>query len=209
MTAQKLFDHLKDKSLAEIKKNYPDERAKGKSMNFLIQYGGQGGKAAQVIGCSPERGQEYIEQYLDFYEGVAAFMDHCVDMAYKKGYVKTLAGRRRHIPVLKGRDRNAGRKTSGQLHAERQAMNSPIQGGAADLLKLAMVTLDRDPVFKKLGWEIILQVHDELVCEGPEETAEQALPIITHHMEQAGVTLKLRVLLKAVAKIGDNWNAAK
>lgn len=209
LTAQKLFPHLKNKSLAEIKEHFGDERAKGKSMNFLIQYGGQGGKAAQVIGCSPEEGQEYIDTYLEFYEGVAAFMSKCVSEAYKRGYVKTLAGRRRHIPELKGRDPDAGRKTGVQLHAERQAMNSPIQGGAADLLKLAMVTLDRDPVFKKFGWAILLQVHDELVCEGPEETAKEALPIITHHMEKAGVTLKMRVPLKAVAKIGDNWNAAK
>jgi DNA polymerase-1 len=203
LTASNVFPHLKGKSLAEIKKDFKDDRNKAKSLNFLIVYGGQGGKAAKVIGCSDKEGQGFIDRWLEFYTGVADFMEGCAAAAHKVGFVRTLGGRKRRLrPEIDSK--NFGVRS----HAERQAQNSPIQGGAADLLKKAMVTLDADVEFAKLGWSMLLQIHDELVCEGPTENAEKALPIITRHMEQsyAGV---LRVPLKAEAKIGQTWSEAK
>ena len=142
----------------------------------------------------------YIDSYLDRYAGVRAYMREIVAEAKDRGYVTTLFGRRRYIPELKSSNYNI------RQGAERIALNTPIQGTAADLIKLAMVRVDRALEEAGLQAKLILQVHAELIVECPPEEAEQVRAIVTGQMESVA---QLSVPLVAEAKVGRSWYEAK
>ena len=167
---------------------------------FGIVYGISEFSLAEDIGVSRYAAKAYIDSYLDRYAGVRAYMREIVAEAKDRGYVTTLFGRRRYIPELKSSNYNI------RQGAERIALNTPIQGTAADLIKLAMVRVDRALEEAGLQAKLILQVHDELIVECPPEEAEQVRAIVTGQMESVA---QLSVPLVAEAKVGKSGYEAK
>ena len=178
----------------------PLQRRHAKAVNFGIVYGISEFSLAEDIGVSRYEAKAYIDSYLDRYAGVRAYMREIVAEAKDRGYVTTLFGRRRYIPELKSSNYNI------RQGAERIALNTPIQGTAADLIKLAMVRVDRALEEAGLQAKLILQVHDELIVECPPEEAEQVRAIVTGQMESVA---QLSVPLVAEAKVGRSWYEAK
>ena len=178
----------------------PLQRRHAKAVNFGIVYGISEFSLAEDIGVSRYQAKEYIESYLDNYGGVRAYMHNVVENAREIGYTKTLYGRKRSIPELKSSNFNL------RQGAERIALNTPIQGTAADIIKLAMVRVDKALKEKYPEAYLILQVHDELIVECPEQIAPQVAELISQEMEQAA---KLSVPLLAEAKWGNSWYEAK
>lgn len=160
-----------------------DARTAFKKTGFGIVYGitriALSEQLSEELGryVSPDEAQNYINMYLDTFPGVREYIDAMQSMARVKGYVRTMCGRFRRLSKAKyGRGSEKG-------HAERQAQNAPIQGSAADIVKRAMLLIDADEYLAALGWSLLHQVHDELINEGPEETAAEALEIIKAYME--------------------------
>lgn len=149
---------------------------------------------------SRHEAKAYMDSYLDRYAGVRAYMREIVAEAKNRGFVTTMFGRRRYIPELKSSNFNI------RQGAERIALNTPIQGTAADLIKLAMVRVDRALREAGLQAKLILQVHDELIVECPPEETEQVRAIVTGQMESVA---QLSVPLVAEAKVGRTWYEAK
>ena len=176
------------------------QRRNAKAVNFGIVYGISEFSLAEDLGVSRWEAKDYIESYLDHYRGVRRYMKQVVVDARDCGYTTTIYGRRRSIPELKSANFNV------RSGAERIALNTPIQGTAADLIKLAMIRVDaalrRDFPQAKL----ILQVHDELIVECPEEIAAQVAALVSREMEQVA---SLNVPLTAEAKWGKSWYDAK
>ena len=183
----------------------PDEvtalqRRHAKAVNFGIVYGISEFSLAEDIGVSRYEAKAYIESYLANYHGVRDYMKKVVADAREIGYTQTMYGRRRYIPELKSSNFNI------RQGAERIALNTPIQGTAADLIKLAMIR-----VYKALGKQfpeatLLLQVHDELIVECPEEIAERVAELVSSEMQQVAT---LNVPLQAEAKCGKSWYEAK
>ena len=178
----------------------PLMRRHAKAVNFGIVYGISEFSLSEDIGVSRWEAREYIDNYLARYSGVKAYMRNIVEEAKAKGYVETLYGRRRYIPELKSSNYNI------RQGAERIALNTPIQGTAADLIKLAMIRVDRALKESKLDARLVLQVHDELIVECPEDDAEAVARIVAREMEQVA---DLSVPLVAEAKFGKSWYEAK
>ena len=178
----------------------PLQRRHAKAVNFGIVYGISEFSLAEDIGVSRYEAREYIDSYLANYRGVKAYMKRVVDDAREKGYTETMFGRRRYIPELKSSNFNA------RSGAERIALNTPIQGTAADLIKLAMIRVDRALAAHFPEARLLLQVHDELIVECPEEIAPQVAALVSREMEQVA---SLKVPLTAEAKIGKSWYDAK
>lgn len=178
----------------------PLMRRHAKAVNFGIVYGISEFSLAEDIGVSRAEAKEYINAYLANYSGVRLYMKKVVEDAREFGYTKTLYGRRRSIPDLKSSNFNV------RQGAERIALNTPIQGTAADLIKLAMVDVEKALEQAYPDAQLLLQVHDELIVECPEEIALQVSELISSRMEQVA---KLSVPLVAEAKIGKSWYAAK
>lgn len=178
----------------------PLQRRHAKAVNFGIVYGISEYSLAEDIGVNFYQAKEYIESYLSNYRGVRTYMHDVVENARQIGYTQTLYGRKRSIPELKSSNFNI------RQGAERIALNTPIQGTAADIIKLAMVRVDS--ALQKMYPEakLILQVHDELIIECPEELASQVADLISKEMEQAA---NLSVPLLAEAKWGRSWYEAK
>ncbi len=177
----------------------PDQRARAKAINFGIIYGSTAFGIANQLGIASAEAQETIDAYFARYAGVRRFLDEVVAQAKDQGFVRTLLGRRRYLPDLSSRNRvlrNA---------AERMAVNTVIQGTAADLMKRAMVDVDRALQDARLGARMILQVHDELVFEAPEASLEALGALARQGMEGAG---KLRVPLRVELGTGRNWREA-
>ena len=178
----------------------PLQRRNAKAVNFGIVYGISEFSLAEDLGVGRYEAKDYIESYLDHYRGVRRYMKQVVVDARDTGYTQTIYGRRRSIPELKSSNFNV------RSGAERIALNTPIQGTAADLIKLAMIRVDaalrRDFPQAKL----ILQVHDELIVECPEELAAQVAALVSREMEQVA---SLNVPLTAEAKWGKSWYDAK
>ena len=176
------------------------QRRNAKAVNFGIVYGISEFSLAEDLGVSRWEAKDYIESYLDHYRGVRRYMKQVVADARDTGYTRTIYGRRRSIPELKSANFNV------RSGAERIALNTPIQGTAADLIKLAMIRVDaalrRDHPEAKL----ILQVHDELIVECPETIAPQVAQLVSREMEQVA---SLNVPLTAEAKWGKSWYDAK
>ena len=178
----------------------PLQRRHAKAVNFGIVYGISEFSLSEDIGVSRWEAKSYIDSYLEKYHGVREYMKHVVEEAREKGYTETMYGRRRYIPELKASNYNV------RQGAERIALNTPIQGTAADLIKLAMLKVSRALAEKCPEARLILQVHDELIVECPQEQAGQVAEVVSHEMEHVA---DLRVPLTAEANTGKSWFEAK
>jgi DNA polymerase-1 len=178
----------------------PDMRAQAKTINFATIYGQGPFALARQLGISQDEAKAFIAQYFERFAGVRAYLDRMVQLARDRGYVETIFGRRRYIPEI--RDRNFNLRSFG----ERTAANSPVQGSAADLIKLAMQRIHQALSAEGLRGRMLLQVHDELVFEGPAEEIERLGELVRHHMTTA---VDLRVPLVVDIGTGPNWLDAK
>ncbi|MBR7184536.1 MAG: DNA polymerase I [Clostridia bacterium] len=192
-TACKVFGVKPDDVTLELRK-------RAKAVNFGIVYGIGDYSLAQDLGISRAQAKRYIEDYLAAYPAIAAYLRNIVQEAYAQGYVTTVCGRRRYIPELSGQNKNL------RSFGERVAMNSPIQGSAADIIKVAMIRVDERFRTLSLDAKLILQVHDELIVEAHRDCAEQALEVLREEMEHA---VSLKVPLDVDAKMGETWFACK
>jgi DNA polymerase-1 len=175
-------------------------RSAAKAVNFGIVYGISDFGLARNIGVSRRQAAEFIDRYLTRYAGIKRFMDESVAQGKLQGYVSTMFGRRRYLPELSSANYNT------RSFGERAAMNSPIQGTAADIIKLAMVEAHRSSSGRGLAAKLILQVHDELIVESPPEEIERVSALVRAAME--GVA-RLNVPLKVDLCVGRDWNACK
>lgn len=177
----------------------PEQRSAAKAVNFGIVYGMSAWSLAQDIGVSPARAKEYMDAYLDKYAGVREYQKNIVQQARSDGYVSTVFGRRRALPELKSS--NFALRSFG----ERVALNMPVQGTAADIIKMAMVSVHRRLEREGLEAKLILQVHDELIVEAPEAEAGRVKDILKEEMESAA---QFSVPLTAEAAMGKTWAEA-
>jgi len=175
-------------------------RRRAKAVNFGIVYGISSFGLSQDLSISKKEAADYIEQYFETYPGVKRFLDHMVEKAKEQGYVTTMYGRRRPIPELSSS--NFMQRSFG----ERVAMNSPIQGTAADIMKIAMIRVWENLHKENLKSRLILQVHDELLIETYAGEEEQVRKILTKQMQQAA---SLSVALEIDLHTGDNWYESK
>jgi len=175
-------------------------RSQAKAVNFGIVYGISAFSLAQDIGVYQNEAKAYIDAYFDKYHGVREYMDQTIENGREHGYVSTLYGRRRYLPELKVTNFTT------RSFGERVARNMPIQGTAADIMKLAMVHVHNKLRELGLAARMILQVHDELIIECPEHEAEQVCEILQTEM---GRVAELSVPLTVDAHIGHNWMEAK
>lgn len=182
--------------LAEVT---PLQRSHAKAVNFGIVYGISAFSLAQDIGVFQNEAKAYMDSYFAKYHGVRTYMTRVVEQAKADGYVTTLFGRRRDLPELKSSNFNL------RSFGERVALNMPIQGTAADIIKAAMVRVDARMRAEKLQARLLLQVHDELIVECPAEEAETVRAILTEEMEHV---VDYRVPLLVDAKIGASWAEA-
>ncbi len=178
----------------------PEMRARAKTINFATIYGQGPFALARQLGITQEQAKEFIAQYFARFAGVRAWLDRTVAEARQRGYVETLFGRRRYIPELKDRNFNI------RAFGERTATNSPLQGSAADLIKIAMIRIHQALREGGLATRMLLQVHDELVFEVPEGQQGTATELVKRHMEAAA---SLRVPLVVSTGVGTNWVDAK
>lgn len=178
----------------------PAMRRQAKAVNFGIVYGISDYGLSQNLNISRKEAAQFIERYFSVYQGVKRYMEEIVEKARKEGYVKTLLNRRRDLPEIL--DRNFNRRS----FAERTAMNTPIQGSAADIIKKAMILLDEEMGRRKLLSRMLLQVHDELVFEVPEEELPVMYELVREKMENA---IRLSVPLKVEIHHGPTWYDAK
>ncbi|GAB6099265.1 DNA polymerase I [Halanaerocella petrolearia] len=185
-TAKELFGMATDQT-----------RRKAKAVNFGIAYGISDWGLADRLKISQREAEEYIDLYFDRYPQVKEYIDKTIVQAKKQGYVKTIFDRRRYLPELNSRNYHK------RNFAKRTAINTPIQGSAADIMKLAMIDVAQALRKEEFESDILLQVHDELVLEVPEEEIEEVTKLVTAEMEN---TVELDVPLEVDAKVGDNWN---
>lgn len=177
-----------------------EERTKAKAVNFGIVYGISEFGLGEQLGVSRKKAKEYIEQYLDKYSGIKEFMTNIVEETKEKGYVETLYHRRRYVPELKSNNYMV-RQFGGRV-----AMNTPIQGTAADIMKIAMINVYNKLKENNLKSKLIVQVHDEILVETLESEKEQVKQIVKEEMENV---IKLKVPLLAEVEEGYNWYEAK
>ena len=175
-------------------------RSRAKAINFGIVYGISAYSLSQDIGVSVKEAQQYINDYLHTYQGVSDYMKRSVEQARERGYVETLFHRPRYLPDIHAS------KAPLRAFSERVAMNMPIQGTAADIIKLAMIHVYRRLRDEGMKARLILQVHDELIVEAPVDEAEKVREIVVYEMEHVA---DYSVRLLSDAHIGDNWYLAK
>lgn len=178
----------------------PKMRREAKAVNFGIIYGISEYGLARNLGIPFSTAKEYIERYFATYSAVKDYMNANVEFAREHGYVSTLTGRRRFIPELKSANVNI------RQFGERAAMNMPLQGSSADIIKIAMINVERRLQSEGLHAKLILQVHDELVLDCPLEEKDRAAELLQHEMENA---VKLEVPLTVEVHSGNNWYDAK
>ena len=191
--ASKVFDVPLDNVTKE-------QRAAAKAVNFGIVYGISGFGLAEQLGISRKKAENYINQYLEKYEGVKAFMSNIVEEAKEKGYVETLYHRRRYIPELSSNNYMV------RQFGTRAAMNTPIQGTAADIMKIAMIKVFDKLREEKLNAKLILQIHDELLIECKMEEKVKVKQILKDCMEQA---VQLDIPLEVEVSEANNWYELK
>jgi DNA polymerase-1 len=177
-----------------------DMRARAKTINFATIYGQGAFALSRQLGISQEDAKSFIARYFERFAGVRAFLDRQVQLARERGYVETLFKRRRYIPEIRDRNYNL------RAYAERTAQNSPLQGSAADLIKLAMVRVHRGLRDRGLASRMLLQVHDELVFEVPTGEVVVMRDLVRTSME---TVVKLEVPLVVDIGVGPNWLDAK
>jgi DNA polymerase-1 len=178
----------------------PEMRARAKTINFGTIYGQGAFALARQLGISQDEARAFISQYFERFAGVRAYLDLQVKLARENGYVQTLFGRRRYIPEINDKNFNQ------RAFAERTAQNSPLQGSAADLIKIAMVRIHDALRAGGSGARLLLQVHDELVLEVPAANVDPVVQLVRQHMEGAA---ELKVPLVVDVGVGDNWLEAK
>lgn len=189
--------------LDEVKDRHPDERNKAKAINFGLQYGMKAFLLSKQIGVSRDEAQGYIDGYFNLYSGVYLWMKKTVQSCKDRGYVRTVTGRRRYVKdIYADEDKEYGKLS----HAENQAMNAPIQGSVADIIKIAMNRVVNDPFMIDHEARLVLQVHDELIVECPELDAHVVRDRLVEIMRDA---YTLIVPLVVEAAVGDNWEDAK
>ena len=192
VTASQVFGVSPDRVTADM-------RRAAKAVNFGIVYGISPFSLSQDIHVSVAQAKSYMEKYFEHYAGVRAYMDGVVEQGKSQGYVSTLYGRRRWLPELKSSNFNT------RSFGERVALNMPIQGTAADIIKLAMIRVEHRLAQEGLQAQLVLQVHDELIVECPQAEADTVARLLTQEME--GVA-QLAVPLTAEAKVGQTWAEA-
>ena len=178
----------------------PEMRRKAKAVNFGIVYGIGAFSLSQDIGVSVAEADRYIKNYLDTFSGVRRYMEETVEFAQQHGYIETMFGRRRALPEIHSTNKNIVN------FGKRVAMNTPIQGTAADIIKIAMIKVYRRLKAEQLSARLILQVHDELIVEAPLHELEQVKHLLVEEMQNA---VQLSVLLKADVGCGKSWLDAK
>jgi DNA polymerase-1 len=174
-------------------------RSVAKTTNFAIAYGVTGFGLSRQTDLTPEEAQQFIAQYFERFPGVKAYLEGTKKKAAEDGYVETLLGRRRYFPEL-APERNIRRTVREAI--ERVAINAPIQGSAADIIKIAMNELYDRLEQRGLQSRILLQIHDELILEAPPAELDELLPLVRDTMEGA---MTLRVPLQVDMKVGKNW----
>lgn len=177
-----------------------EQRSNAKAVNFGIVYGISDFGLGEQLGISRKIAKKYIEEYLQEYEGIKNFMDNMKEKAKETGYVETLFNRRRYIPELKSNNYMV------RQFGERAAMNTPIQGTAADIMKIAMINVYRKLDENGLEAKIVLQVHDEMMIEAPLNEAEKVKEIVKNEMESA---IQLKIPLIAEVSEAENWYECK
>ena len=192
-TASVIFD-------VEVKDVTPEMRERAKTINFATIYGQGAFALSRQLDISREDAKDFIARYFEKFSGVRTFLDSLVERAKKDGFVETIFSRRRYIPELKNSNYNI------RAFGERTAMNSPIQGSAADLIKVAMVNLAASLKAARSQARLLLQVHDELVLDVPEAEIEPISRMVKREMEGA---IELKVPLVADVGVGANWLSAK
>jgi DNA polymerase-1 len=178
----------------------PEMRSRAKTINFGTIYGQGAFALSRQLGITQEEAKAFITQYFERFRGVREFLDLQVRLARERGYVETLFGRRRYIPEINEKNFNL------RAFAERTAGNSPLQGSAADLIKIAMARLHRSLREHKMAARLLLQVHDELVVEAPLAEVERTVGLVRESMEGAAT---LSVPLVVDVGVGENWLDAK
>ena len=196
MTAAEIFG-------IPLKQISPDERRSAKAINFGIIYGMSSFGLARQLAIPVGEADTYIKSYFRRFPGIKEYMEATKEMAREIGYVETIFGRRCHFPHI--RDKNAARRN----FSERAAINAPIQGSAADLIRRAMIFMPAALAQKKLAATMLLQVHDELVFEAPQKEAKKAGEIIAQIMREAAEpAVSLSVKLDVAVKAAKNWDEA-
>jgi DNA polymerase-1 len=191
-TASEVFD-------VELSEVSSDQRRKAKAINFGLIYGMSAFGLAKQVGVSRGEAQDYIDRYFARYPGVADYMDATRALAHEQGFVETLLGRRLYLPEINARNKQR------QLASERTAINAPMQGTAADIIKLAMIAVDDWLTDSETDAKMIMQVHDELVFEVADDACATLCDEVTPRL--AGV-IALKVPLLTEVGVGSNWDEA-
>ncbi len=195
-TASEMFDI----PLAEMTGEY---RRRAKTINFGIIYGISAFGLANRLGIGREEAGAYIKQYFERFPGIRDYMEETKAFCREHGFVSTIFGRACHYPAIRAGNANE------RMAVERQAINAPIQGSAADIIRRAMIRMEDALSRSKLHAQMLLQVHDELIFEVPEDEVDQTIPLITKIMREAPApALTLRVPLEVEARAADNWDEA-
>ena len=177
-----------------------EQRSNAKAVNFGIVYGISDFGLAEQLGISRKRAKQYIDEYLTEYAGIKEFMENIIEKTKEKGYVETLFHRRRYVPELNSKNYMV------RQFGNRVAMNTPIQGTAADIMKIAMIHVNEELKKRGLKAKIILQVHDEMMIEAPESEKEEVKEIMKKEMESA---IQLKIPLVAEISEAKNWYDCK
>ncbi|MEK6579513.1 MAG: DNA polymerase, partial [Bdellovibrionota bacterium] len=172
------------------------QRDIAKAINFGLMYGKTPFGLSQELKISRTEAKEIIDRYFERYSGVKKFLEGLIENAREKGVTTTLLGRRRHLHDIRSAN------PAVRNNAERMAMNTPIQGTAADLMKLAMIEIDEKLTEGKFRSKLIIQVHDEVVLDCPKDEIEKVQKLVSHAMESA---MKLDVPLRVNSAYGPNW----
>jgi DNA polymerase-1 len=181
----------------------PDVRRRAKAINFGIIYGISAFGLANQLGIAREEAGAYIKKYFERFPGIRDYMDATREFCREHGYVLTLFGRKCHYPDIKASN------PSLRAFNERAAINARLQGTAADIIRRAMIRMESELTKHKLGAQMLLQVHDELIFEVPEKQVEKTLPVVAKVMEQAPLpAISLSVPLQVDARAADNWDEA-
>ncbi len=178
----------------------PIMRSRAKAVNFGIVYGIGAFSLAKDLGVTTKEASAYIKSYFDTYSGVAAYMEDVIKSAKEKGYAETIFGRRRYLPELSSSNHNL------RAFGERVARNMPIQGSAADIIKIAMINVEKRLKDEGLEARLILQVHDELIIEAPEAEADRVSKLLCDEMQNAA---KISVPLTVTTNVGKTWYDTK
>ena len=177
-----------------------EQRSNAKAVNFGIVYGISDFGLAEQLGISRKKAKQYIDEYLTEYAGIKEFMENIIEKAKEKGYVETLFHRRRYVPELSSKNYMV------RQFGNRVAMNTPIQGTAADIMKIAMINVNKELKKRGLEAKIVLQVHDEMMIEAPESEKEEIKDIMKREMESA---IQLKIPLVAEISEAKNWYDCK